>query len=71
MKENQGLWTNTGLMVFLGLAGLTALEFAAAVLDLQWWSVFIIIGVIKAWLVIVYYMHFPRLFAEEKVEDES
>jgi hypothetical protein len=71
MQEEQGLLKNTGMLVFLGLAALTALEFAAAALEVQWWSVYIIIGLVKAWLVIVYYMHFPRLFAEEQVEHDS
>lgn len=61
----------TGSYVFLALVGLTALEFGLAFLELEWWSTFILIGVIKAWLVIRFYMHFPRLFAEEAIQNDS
>lgn len=60
-----------GFVVFMALGFLTAAEFAIATLDMQWWSVFIIIAIIKAWLVIQYYMHFPRLFAEERVSHDN
>lgn len=60
-----------GTYVFIALALLTAVEFAVAALALTWWSVFIIIAIIKAWLVIQYYMHFSRLFTEETVGHDS
>jgi len=70
-KEHAENPQRTGLIIFLALALLTALEFAVAYLGFQGWSVFIIIAAIKAWLVIQYYMHFPRLFAEETVSHDN
>lgn len=70
MQEEQRFWKDPGNLVFLGLAVLTGLEFMIAALDLQWWSAFLGIGAVKAWLVIRYFMHFPRLFAEEKADHD-
>lgn len=61
----------TGIWVFIALAALTILEFVIAYMELAWWSVFIIIAIIKAWLVIQYYMHFSRLFAGEAVRHDN
>lgn len=69
MKDNPQ--KRLGMYVFIVLALLTAAEFAIAALKLEWWSVFIIIAVIKAWLVVQYYMHFPRLFAEETLGHDN
>lgn len=70
-EQRQHSPQRTGVLVFIALAVLTVLEFVIAFMELQWWSVFIIIAVIKAWLVIQYYMHFSRLFAEETVRHDN
>lgn len=70
-EQTQHSPQRTGILVFIALAVLTALEFVIAVMEWQWWSVFIMIAVIKAWLVIQYYMHFLRLFAEETVRHDN
>ncbi|MBT3391112.1 MAG: cytochrome C oxidase subunit IV family protein [Chloroflexi bacterium] len=54
-----------GVYVFIILAVLTAGEYAVAVFGGAWWSVLVIIALIKAWFVVQHYMHLPRLFAEE------
>lgn len=70
-EQTQHSPQRTGLWVFIALAVLTGLEFVIAFMELQWWSVFIIIAIIKAWLVIQYYMHFSRLFAGEAVRHDN
>jgi cytochrome c oxidase subunit 3 len=53
-----------GLLVFLGLAVLTAVEYIIAV-TLGIWQVLAIIPIIKALLVFYYYMHIGRLFQDD------
>ncbi len=60
-----------GLLVFGALAILTAVEFAIA-LTINIWQLLIIIPMIKAGLVLYYYMHISRLFEnDEDVDRES
>ena len=53
-----------GLLVFGSLAVLTAVEFAIA-LTVNLWQVLVIIAMIKAGLVMYYYMHISRLFSDD------
>lgn len=56
----------SGIYVFLGLAVLTALEFAIAV-ALEGSTVFLfVIALVKAGLIIQYYMHLNRAWSEEE-----
>ena len=50
--------------VLVVLAVLTAVEFWLAVTT-QMWALLVVIALVKAGLVIQYYMHLPRVFAEE------
>lgn len=60
-----------GLFVFIALVILTAGEFAFA-LTLNIWQVLAIVPILKAGLVIYYYMHISRLFAnDEDIDHES
>lgn len=60
-----------GQMVFIVLALLTAAEFAFA-LFLNVWPLLALMALLKGGLVLVYYMHFPRLFAADaNMERES
>ena len=59
-----------GLMVFVILAILTAAEFIFA-LFLNIWPLLALTAVLKAGLVMYYYMHFTRLFESDKDEDRE
>jgi cytochrome c oxidase subunit III len=59
-----------GLMVFVILAVLTAAEFLFA-LFLNVWPLLVLMAFLKGGLVLVYYMHFPRLFEADKDENRE
>ncbi len=59
-----------GLMVFILLAVLTALEFIFA-LYLNVWPLLAVVALLKGALVMYYYMHIYRLFEEEKSADRE
>lgn len=60
-----------GLLVFGALAVLTAAEFAIA-LTVNIWQLLAIIPILKAGLVIYYYMHISRLFEDDsEIDHES
>jgi cytochrome c oxidase subunit III len=59
-----------GFLVFVVLAVLTGAEFAAA-LFLNVWPLLALMAFLKAGLVFVYYMHFPRLFEPERDENRD
>jgi cytochrome c oxidase subunit III len=59
-----------GFLVFVVLAVLTAAEFAFA-LFLNAWPLLALMAVLKAGLVLYYYMHAPRLFATDKDENRE
>ena len=59
-----------GLMVFIVLAVLTAAEFVFA-LFLNVWPLLALTAVLKAGLVMYYYMHVTRLFESDKDEDRE
>jgi cytochrome c oxidase subunit 3 len=57
-----------GLLVFIGLIVLTAVEFGLA-LYLNIWQLLVLVAVSKAGLVIYYYMHIYRLFEPDRDEN--
>ena len=59
-----------GVFVFIILAVLTLGEFFLAVVGAPWWSIFFLIAILKAYFVVVNYMHLPRLFATEEESAE-
>ena len=61
---------NQGLIIFIFLAVLTALEFFIAIV-IEAVVLLIFIALIKAGLVIYYYMHLNRLNREDDGPDES
>ena len=67
-KEPSGL--QLGLMVFVILAVLTASEFIFA-LFLNVWPLLALMALLKAGLVMYYYMHISRLFQAEKDQDRE
>ena len=66
MEEKKKLLFRLGIVILLILAILTVVEFVVAKINIPWPWILYIIALIKAWFVIKHYMHFPRLFAEEK-----
>ena len=59
-----------GLLVFVVLAILTAIEFGFA-LFLNFWPLLALMALIKAGLVFYYYMHIHRLFEADITEDRE
>jgi len=58
-----------GLLVFAGLALLTAVEFGIALL-VNFWQLLLLVSLFKAGLVLVYYMHVAKLFQAETETDQ-
>jgi heme/copper-type cytochrome/quinol oxidase subunit 4 len=56
-----------GVIVFAGLAALTAVEFALAVLT-SLYGLLLVTALIKAGLVIWYYMHIRKVFVPGEAE---
>ena len=52
------------LLVWLGVLSIAELWFA--LMDLPWWSILVVIALIKAALVVRDYMHIGRLFYGEE-----
>jgi hypothetical protein len=65
-KEIRNQHYRTGLYVLLGLALLTITEFAASLLGITLVWVFLVIALVKAYLVLREYMHIGRLFKDEE-----
>jgi cytochrome c oxidase subunit 3 len=57
-----------GFLVFIALAVLTAIEFSLA-LYMNIWQLLVLVALLKAGLVIYYYMHIYRLFEPDLDED--
>ena len=68
MENNGNNIYQKGVFVFIILAVLTIGEFLLAAVGAPWWSIFMLIALLKAYFVLINYMHLPRLFA---VEEES
>ena len=64
-KKNKTAYEK-GLIVLVWLAVLTIGELWFALMEIPWWSILIIILLIKATLVIRDYMHIGRLFSGEE-----
>jgi caa(3)-type oxidase subunit IV len=54
-----------GVMVFLALAVLTGLEYAMSQLGLTSGFLFFVVALVKAALIVYYFMHVFRLWREE------
>ncbi len=68
-EAREGRQMRRGLKVIIVLAVLTAIEFAVAVwLDIGANLILAIIAIIKAWLILDYFMHFTRLFSPSDEE---
>jgi hypothetical protein len=65
VKKNKTAYEK-GLMVFVWLAVLTIGELWFALMEIPWWSILILILLIKAVLVVRDYMHIGRLFSGEE-----
>lgn len=63
-ESNKTAEFRQGVIVLVILAVLTAIEYGIAVTT-QLWAALVVIGVIKAVLVIEYYMHLPRVMSGE------
>jgi cytochrome c oxidase subunit III len=72
MADNpQPSYYRLGIFIFLMLAFLTGVEYAISLL-LNVWQLLAFVALIKAGLVVYYYMHIYRLFAQEpEVDRES
>jgi cytochrome c oxidase subunit 3 len=66
--ETKSTALRLGLLVFIGLALLTAIEFGIALL-VNFWQLLLLVSLFKAGLVLVYYMHVGKLFQPDKDPD--
>lgn len=64
-QENKSSAMRTGYMVFLGLAALTILEYFVAQLTIPLLVPMFVIALLKAVLIVNYFMHVYRLWREE------
>ena len=55
-----------GLIVLVWLAALSIGELWFALMEIPWWSILVLIALIKAILVVRDYMHVGRLFSGEE-----
>ena len=55
-----------GLIVLVWLAVLTIGELWFALMEIPWWSMLVVIALVKATLVVRDYMHIGRLFSGEE-----
>jgi cytochrome c oxidase subunit IV len=55
-----------GLIILIWLAVLTIGELWFALMEIPWWSILVVIALIKASLVVRDYMHIGRLFSGEE-----
>jgi cytochrome c oxidase subunit IV len=65
VNEKSKVEYRQGLLVFLGLAVLTAIEFVVAIYLDKPAVLLIIISLIKAGLIVQFFMHIYRLWREE------
>ena len=64
-KKKKAVYEN-GLIILVWLVVLTIGELWFALLGIPWWSILVVIALVKATLVVRNYMHFGRLFSEEQ-----
>ncbi|GAB4442407.1 MAG: hypothetical protein Fur0044_38820 [Anaerolineae bacterium] len=55
-----------GMMVLIGLAVLTGLEYYVSFLPTSATPALFVIALVKAWAIIKYFMHIASLWAEER-----
>lgn len=65
MSNNSGPAFMQGIIVLVALAALTGVEYGLAVAMPGLWPALIVIALIKAGVVVYYFMHISRLFREE------
>lgn len=58
-----------GVYVFVLLAVLTIGEYMIGAAGAPWVAVYFGIAIVKAWFVLQNYMHLPKLFAPEEIEE--
>jgi heme/copper-type cytochrome/quinol oxidase subunit 4 len=68
MSQDKKQTYKLGLIILIVLAVLTAIEFGVATAHIPWVWIFFLLALIKAWFVLQYYMHLPRLFKAEQGE---
>ena len=68
MSQNKKQTYKLGLIVLIVLGVLTAIEFGVGAAHIPWVWIFFLLALIKAWFVLQYYMHLPRLFKAEQGE---
>ena len=68
--SNHSSGIRTGLIVFTILAALSAIEFALAIFFNEW-PLIALVALMKAGLVIYYYMHIYRLFEPDESDDHE
>jgi cytochrome c oxidase subunit III len=68
--QNKSSALRLGFLVFIVLAALTAIEFCLA-LFLNIWQLLLMVALLKAGLVVYYYMHIYRLFEPDLDEDRE
>ena len=66
MNEKKKAAYRLGVMVLIGLAVLTIIEFYVALLPSGAITALFIIALIKAWAILQYFMHIKNLWAEEE-----
>jgi cytochrome c oxidase subunit IV len=64
-KKKKAAYEN-GIIVLVWLAVLTIGELWFALMGIPWWSILVLIALIKAVLVVGDYMHIGRLFSGEE-----
>ena len=64
-KKKARIYEN-GITILIILAVLTIGELWFALFHLNWWSILIVIALVKAFLVVRDYMHIGRLFSGEE-----
>lgn len=65
MSEEKAAAFRLGVIVLVGLAVLTAVEYAASFMDAALIALFII-ALFKSGLILQYYMHVSKLWSEEE-----
>jgi len=66
MMDKKKTVFESGLIVLVWLAVLTIGELWFALMGIPWWSILVVIALIKATLVVREYMHIGRLFTGEE-----
>jgi heme/copper-type cytochrome/quinol oxidase subunit 4 len=65
MDEKKKATFRLGVMVLIGLAVLTAIEYGVAFLPATATPTLFVVAIIKAWLILQYFMHVSTLWSEE------